>query len=297
MRSSARPAGAHSAGSAGAEPQDLVDTMPEPDDADGGTLRRDRRIKRLMLALPLVSVAIFLGIWQLIGSRTDPILLATPSKTVSAFWDLAKSGQLGPAFGTAMKDLGTGYALAAIVGIAVGVVIGRSPIIERIFNPYINFFQATPLIALVPLIVIWFGVGFEARVSVTFMLAVWSIIINTATGVKETPSSLLDVSRVYKLNRWQVITKVALPNAVPSIFAGLRIALGKALIGMVIAQMEISVTGLGGLITNYGNAFKTAYLLAAVFTASLVGVIAAAVLELLRRWLFPWTRGQDLGHW
>jgi ABC-type nitrate/sulfonate/bicarbonate transport system permease component len=267
------------------------------DVTDPGLDRHERLVKRTMLLLPLLSIAIFLAVWQIIGSRTDPILLATPAKTASAFWDLATSGQLWPAFSSAMRDLATGYALAVVVGIAVGVAIGRSPVLERIFNPYINFFQATPLIALVPLIVIWFGVGFEARVSVTFMLAVWSIIINTATGVKQTPGSLLDVSRVYKLNRWQVIGTVALPNAVPSIFAGLRIALGKALIGMVIAQMEISVSGLGGLITNYGNAFKTAYLLAAVFTASLVGVIAAAVLEVIRRWLFPWTRGEDLGHW
>jgi ABC-type nitrate/sulfonate/bicarbonate transport system permease component len=278
----------------------LTSESPAPtlvDDGDGAWLRRERRIRRTMLILPLLSVVVFLGIWQIVGANVDPILLATPAKTASAFWDLLRSGQLGPAFGTAMKDLATGYALAVAVGIVVGVLIGRSPIIERVFNPYINFFQATPLIALVPLVVIWFGVGFEARVTVTFMLAVWSIIINTATGVKETPGSLLDVARVYKLNRWQVVGKVALPNAVPSIFAGLRIALGKALIGMVIAQMEISVTGLGGLIINYGNAFKTAYLLAAVFTASIVGVIAAAVLEVARRWLFPWTRDQNIGHW
>jgi NitT/TauT family transport system permease protein len=90
---------------------------------------------------------------------------------------------------------------------------------------------------------------------------------------------------------------IELPSAVPSIFAGLRIALGKALIGMVIAQMEISVTGLGGLVVNYGNAFKTAYLLAAIITASAVGVVAAVALELFRRWVFPWTQGEDLGRW
>lgn len=281
----------------GTAEQDTGTTTSPLDDAIFAASPRERRRRWLMRALPLVSVVVFLAVWQIVGSHVDPILLATPKQTVKAFWDLLTSGQLGPAFGTAMKDLATGYLLAVVAGIVVGVAMGRSPVVERLLNPYINFFQATPLIALVPLVVIWFGVGFEARVSVTFMLAVWSIIINTATGVKETPVTLLDVSRVYKLNRWQVITKVALPNAVPSIFAGLRIALGKALIGMVIAQMEISVTGLGGLVINYGNAFKTAYLLAAVFTASLVGVIAAAVLEALRRWLFPWTRGEDLGHW
>jgi NitT/TauT family transport system permease protein len=283
--------------------QESGTTSAEPASASSGTTdsaagpRSRNLLRRATIALPLLSVLVFLAIWQLVGGHIDPILLATPVNVVKAFWDLLTSGQLGPAFATAMGDLATGYLLATVVGVAIGVLMGRSPIVERVLNPYVNFFQATPLIALVPLVVIWFGVGFEARVTVTFMLAVWSIIINTATGVKETPPSLIDVGRVYKLSRWRVITGVALPNAVPNIFAGLRIALGKALIGMVIAQMEISVTGLGGLIINYGNAFKTAYLLAAVCTASLVGVVAASVLEIIRRWAFPWTKGEDLGRW
>lgn len=247
--------------------------------------------------LPTLSLAVFFIGWQIIGGRVNPILFTTPTAVVRAFWDMLTDGVLGPAFATAMKDLAVGYALAIVVGIIVGTLVGRSEVVERVMNPYINFFQATPLIALVPLVVIWFGVGFEARVAVTFMLAVWSVIINTATGVKQTPTSLMDVGRVYKFNRFQFMMGIELPNAVPSIFAGMRIALGKALIGMIIAQMEISVTGLGGIVVNYGNAFKTAYLLAAIVTASMVGVIAAAVLELIRRWLFPWTNAESIGHW
>lgn len=262
---------------------------------DSGTLRRARRKVIAGRSLPIVSVVVFLVIWQITGGHVDPILFATPVNVVKAFWNLLSTGQLGPAFGTAMAELGIGYGLSAVVGILVGIAMGRSEVVERILNPYVNFFQATPLIALVPLVVIWFGVGSLAVVAVTFLLAVWSIIINTATGVKETPVSLIDVTRVYKFNRWQIVTKVALPSAVPSIFAGLRIALGKALIGLVIAQMEVSVTGLGGLIVNYGNAFKTAYLLAAVFTASIVGVVAALILDVARRWFFPWAKGGRLG--
>jgi len=264
--------------------------------ADPYPTQRDRW-RWLQHGLPYISVLVFLVIWQVVGEHINPILLATPVDTAKAFWDLLTSGQLGPAFGSAMVDLGLGYGLAVVVGVVVGILMGRSRTAERVFNPYVNFFQATPLIALVPLIVIWFGVGLEARVAVTFMLAIWSIIINTATGVKETPDALIDVGRVYKLSRLQLVSRVALPHAVPSIFAGLRIALGKALIGMVIAQMEVSVSGLGGLIINYGNAFKTAYLLAAVFTASLVGVIAAVLLEVLRRWWFPWTTDGDRNRW
>jgi NitT/TauT family transport system permease protein len=231
---------------------------------------------------------VVLGIWQIVGSHINPILLSTPTATVSAFGHMIGNGQLVPAFGTAMEDLWVGFSLAIVVGIGTGVLMGRSEVAERVLDPYINFFQATPLIALVPLVVIWFGIGFEARIATTFILAVWSIIINTFVGVRATPSSLIDVASVYKLNRREVISKITLPNAVPYIFAGLRIALGKALIGMLIAEMEVSVTGLGGLVVNYGNSFRTAYLLAGVFTASIVGVIGVILLNLLKRWFFPW---------
>ena len=177
------------------------------------------------------------------------------------------------------------------------MAMGRSPIVERMLNPYVNFFQATPLIALVPLVVIWFGVALQARVAVVFILAVWSIIINTSTGVKET--SPVAAGRRPDLQAQPAPGRlhIQLPNAVPHIFAGLRIALGKALIGVMIAQMEISITGLGGIVINYGNAFKTAYLLAGVVTASLVGVVAAMLLEVIRKRVFPWTEDEGSGGW
>jgi ABC-type nitrate/sulfonate/bicarbonate transport system permease component len=263
--------------------------------AQGAAPLMHSRLMRWLL--PILSLVVFFTAWQIAGAHVNPILLSTPTDVARAYWDLITNGQLGPAFVSAMRDLGIGYGLAAVVGIGVGLALGRSPVLERIFDPYINFFQATPLIAVVPLIVIWFGVNLEARVAITFVLGVWSIIINTTTGVKQTPASLLDVGRIYKFNRRQTILRIQLPNAVPSIFAGLRIGLGKALIGVMIAQMEISVSGLGGLVVNYGNAFKTAYLLAAVATASLVGVVAAVALEVIRKRLFPWTEKQDAGGW
>jgi NitT/TauT family transport system permease protein len=269
------------------------------------TFRSERRRRHGSIAytrtgkigLPLLSVLIFGGIWQYVGAHTNPILFTTPIKVAEAFWDLLRTGELWPAFYGSLRDLGIGYGLAAVVGITIGMAMGRSPVVEKMLNPYVNFFQATPLIALVPLVVIWFGVNLQARVAITFILALWSIIINTSTGVKDTSPALLDVGRIYKLNALQVVGHVQLPNAVPHIFAGLRIALGKALIGVIIAQMEISITGLGGIVINYGNAFKTAYLLAGVVTASLVGVVAAVLLEVIRKRVFPWTEDEGGGGW
>jgi len=245
-------------------------------------------------ALQVLSVVVFLGIWQIAGAHVNPILLATPTRVWSAFINLIESGTLGPAFLRAMEVLGVGFAIAAVVGIAVGILMGRSSVVRRILNPYVSFFQATPLIALTPLVVIWTGIGFNSEVLITVLLGVWSVIINTEEGVRNTPRTLLDMARVYHASELSVVRNVAVPNAVPYIFAGLRIALAKSLIGVIIAEMDISLKGLGGLIQNAGDAFQTAPLLAAIICSSVVGVIGTIILEVLRRRIAPWAITSDV---
>lgn len=251
-----------------------------------GWMRSEKTVGRL---LSLVSVVCFLGIWQYFGSHMNPILLSTPDLVVRAFFHMCASGLLGPALLRAAVDLSVGYVLAIIVGLALGILMGRSRVAERVLTPYVNFFQATPLIGLVPLVVIWFGINYTAEIAVTFLLAVWTIIVNTQAGVKATPPILMDMGQVYHLSERQKIRHIALPSAVPYIFAGLKIALAKALIGMVIAGMDVSLKGIGGLITNYGDEFDTASLMAAICASSLIGVIFIGGLELLRRRVAPWS--------
>jgi ABC-type nitrate/sulfonate/bicarbonate transport system permease component len=273
----------------------------EPAEATGSSARTSERRAgppaawRVLdrAALQVLSVVVFLGIWQIAGSHVNPILLATPSRVWSAFISLSEDGTLGPAFLRAMAVLGMGFGIAAVVGISVGILMGRSSIARRLLNPYVSFFQATPLIALTPLVVIWTGIGIEAEVLITVLLAVWSIIINTSEGVRNTPKTLLDMAQVYRASELSVVRNVAVPNAVPYIFAGLRIALAKALIGVIIGEMDISLKGLGGLIQNAGDAFQTANLLAAIICSSLVGVIGTIVLEVLRRRIAPWAVTSD----
>ena len=252
--------------------------------------RRPSRLKRWSKGglTQLLSVLVFLVIWQLVGQNANPILFATPGAVGAAFIDMLRTGDLQAGFVLAAQDLIVGYVLAVGAGIVLGLFIGRNRLLEQILNPYINFMQATPLVALVPLIVIWFGIDFAARVAVVFTLAFWSVVINTATGVKTTPRLLIEVARIYHLSEAKIMRDIALPAAVPHIFAGLRIALGKALIGMIIAEMEISIVGLGSLLSDYGNSFKTAYLLAGIFTASIVGVLSAVGLEIALARFFPW---------
>jgi NitT/TauT family transport system permease protein len=210
-----------------------------------------------------------------------------------AFLNLINDGTLGPAFARAMEVLGTGFGIAAAAGIIIGVLMGRSTIARNVLNPYVSFFQATPLIALTPLVVIWTGIGFESEVLITVLLAVWSIIINTSEGIRNTPVNLLDMARVYRSSELSIVRNVAVPHAIPYIFAGLRIGLAKGLIGVIIGEMDISLKGLGGLIQDSGDAFQTAPLLAAIVCSSLVGVAGTIVLEVLRRRIAPWSTSSD----
>jgi len=239
-------------------------------------------------SLQLLSVACFLLIWQIAGSRLNPILISTPLLVLKAFGVLLKNGELLDGFLIALGDLALGYVLAVSVGVIIGIWMGRSRTVEQVLNPYVNFMQSTPLIALVPLVVIWFGIGYSARVAVVFVLSVWSVIINTSTGIKTTNKTLVEVARVFHLPEARLVREIALPGAIPHIFAGLRVSLGKAVIGMMIAEMEIRLVGLGGLVMEYGEQFQTAYLLAGIITSSLVGVVTAILLDWIQNRFFPW---------
>jgi NitT/TauT family transport system permease protein len=238
--------------------------------------------------LQVSSVVVFLLIWQIVGMRSNPISFSTPVKVVSAFADLIGTGELPAVLPQAMADLVVGYLAAVVVGIGLGALIGWSRTFEAVMNPFVNFALATPLVAVIPIIVIFFGIGWESRILSVFVLAMWKIVVNTATGMKTTPKVLREMARVYHLTDLQVIREVMLLNAVPAIFAGLRIGLASAMIGMIIAESEVSVTALGGLILFYGTQFQTAYLLAGIFTASFIGVIAISILGLVQARVFPW---------
>jgi NitT/TauT family transport system permease protein len=260
---------------------------------DSGAMTRSavssgRRRRFRKLGVQVASLAFFLALWQWAGSNADPVLFATPLRVADAFIEIASNGILWEALKVSLKDLALGLGLAVVVGLTVGIAMGRSQDIENALNPYVNFMQATPVIALVPLLIIWFGIDTKTRVAVVFIFSVWAIIIATQAGVKSTPHALMEVARVYHLSEVRIIREITLPNAVPVIWAGFRIALGKALIGMIVAELLVSVVGVGKLVSDYGQSFQTDYLLASIFATSLIGVAGAGLLHWSLAHFFPW---------
>jgi ABC-type nitrate/sulfonate/bicarbonate transport system permease component len=241
--------------------------------------------------VPILSVVVFLLLWQLGARKMNPILVPTPSLVGSAFLDMIHRGVLQKAFVVSLQDMFYGYSISVSLGLILGVMMGRVRTFEKVVSPYISFFMATPTVALVPLVIVWFGFNQSGRVFLVALTALWPVIINTAMGVKMLSRLLRDVGWAFRLSEGQFVRWVVLPNAVPYILAGLRVALGRAVVGMIVAEMTMELTGLGGLVMVYGNTFKTSHLIAGVVTSAVFAVFLSLCMDLIRDKFFPWIKG------
>lgn len=241
----------------------------------------------------LLSIVLFLGVWEIAARNVNPILMPRPSRVVLAFADLLSRGTLQKAFLISLQDMFYGYFIAVAVGTVLGVIMGRFRTVEKVLSPYVSFFMATPTIALVPLVIIWFGFGLSARVFLVATVSLWAITINTMTGIKVTSRSMREVAHAFRLKEQQFVRWIALPNALPYMFAGLRVALGRAVVGMIVSEMTMELTGLGGMVMIYGNAFKTAHLIAGVVTSAVFAVFIAGLMDIISDRAFPWIKGMS----
>lgn len=242
--------------------------------------------------LPILSVVVFLIIWHVGSGSINPILLPSPVAVAESFFELLRNGEIIDAFTLSLVDLMIGFAIAAVGGLLIGVLMGRYRTVEAVLQPYVAFFIATPSIAMIPLFIIWFGFGDVARVVVIVTGSIWPIIVNCCAGVKTTDRQLRQLSHAFRLTNRQYMRWVALPHAIPHIVSGFKLGLGQAIVSMIVAQMTMELVGLGGLVMTYGNAFKTGHLLAGVVTASLFGVLITTAMDVIERKFFPWIHGQ-----
>ncbi|MBI3075967.1 MAG: ABC transporter permease [Deltaproteobacteria bacterium] len=234
------------------------------------------------------SVVVFLTVWEVYGRRVDPVLFAAPTAIARAAAELVLSGELLRQTLQSLQSFAAGFLASLVLGIAFGLAMGRYRIPEYFFDPHLNALYATPQVALTPLLIMWFGLGLEIKVVLIFLFAFFPILINTMSGVKNVSGSMVEIGRAYRASERQILYKIIIPAALPFIMAGVRLAVGRAVVGMVVAELFSAITGLGAMLTLYGNLFETAKMFVPIIVLSLLGLGFNLAVQALERVLAPW---------
>jgi NitT/TauT family transport system permease protein len=266
--------------------RDIADDQARAERA--AAARRHRR-HWINLAIRLVSLAIVLAAWEIGASHVDPVLFTSPSKIAVAAYGMVLSGELWTYLWPSLVVLAMGFALAVVFGIAVGLLLARFWVLDVALNVYITFLYSIPSVALVPLIVLWAGFDTMAKVIILFLFAFFPVVINTYQGVKSVDPKLLEVGHAFRCSERQLWTNIVLPAALPFIVTGLRLALGRGLIGMVLADLYTAISGIGYLIVRTASTYQVDKMFVPIVTLGLLGVTLTALLRLVERYVAPWT--------
>jgi ABC-type nitrate/sulfonate/bicarbonate transport system permease component len=208
------------------------------------------------------------------------MFMSAPSLIYSAAVQLFGSGEIYNDLYVSGVELFWGYFLSALVAVPFGIMVGWYKRMSYIFDPFINAMNATPRVALLPLVIIWLGIGVLSKVGIIFLGAVFPILINTRDGVKTTPLNLLTAARSFGASEWTLFKTVVLPSTIPFILTGLRLGLGRAIVGVMVGELYAATAGIGFMITVAGATFQTDKVFVGVLVFALTGMLG---MELLTR--------------
>jgi NitT/TauT family transport system permease protein len=236
----------------------------------------------------LASVIVVLVLWEIFGRRVNPLFLSYPSAITGAFFQLMSAGEIQRQALGSLQVFVAGLSLALVFGIALGLLMGRYRLAEYLLDPYVYALDATPRVALIPLLLLWFGLGTPSKIAIVFLSGLFPVLMNTFSGVRTVSAHLVDIGRAYGASERQLFGKVILPAALPFLMAGIRLAVGRALIGIITAEMFTAVTGMGALLVRYSSALATDKFFVPVIFLALLGVALSSGVERLQKWLAPW---------
>jgi NitT/TauT family transport system permease protein len=235
--------------------------------------------------LSILSLAL---LWEVAGRTLDSVLIPPLSQIGAAWWKLLSSGKLLSNLTMSLTTLAAGFVLAVLIGIVVGVLMGRFRAVEHFLDLYVNALMSAPTTAFIPVLILWFGLGVQSRIAVVFLFAVFVIIINTMTGVKQVDRVFVEMARSFGAREKEIFFKIILPAAMPAIMAGVRLGMGRAVKGMVTAEMLLTLTGIGAMIMQYGSAFATDSLFAVILTILMVAMITMKLVQWVDQRLTGW---------
>jgi NitT/TauT family transport system permease protein len=244
--------------------------------------------------LGAVAVAAFFVIWQAIFTVMpyDPLFITTPAAIAGGFADLIDSGDLAHDLAVSAVPFVYGFGAAVLIGVPLGIVMGWRVRVGQALDPLMTVFYASPLVALAPLVVIFFGVGVGGKAMIIFFLAVFPFVFNTYAGVHAVDRLLINVVRSLGGSEWDLYRKLIFPSVMPYVVAASRIAVGRALIGVLVGEFFAASEGIGYAISRFGDIFATDRMFACILTVMVIAVVLTEGIRFAERTAFPWRSGR-----
>lgn len=245
---------------------------------------------RQRLFINLLSVTIFFLIWEYVGTSglINPLFVSSPSSIALSAVRWVQDGSLWNDLYVSGTEFGIGFVLAIVIGIPFGILLGWYRLFNYIFEPFVLALNSTPRVALVPLLIIWFGIGIWSKVAIVFLGAFFPLVLNSYSAVRTMDETLLRAANSFGANDWNIFRTIALPSSVPFILAGLRVGLGHALVGIVIGELVAATAGIGYEMAIAGATFQTPRLFVGILMITGFGVLMASAIGYVERRFDAW---------
>ncbi|HKW78287.1 MAG TPA: ABC transporter permease [Candidatus Limnocylindria bacterium] len=255
---------------------------------------RWRRLRPGDWAVRIGAIALVLGIWEFYGPSLNKLILRPPSDIARAFVELVSSGELQEAMGQSFRELFGGLAVAIALGLILGIASGRWRFVYNAIDPLVSALYSVPSVALVPLLAVAFkSIGDPPRIATVALFAIFPILINAQQGVRNVDRQLLEVARSFHTNERRLWTDVIIPSATPYVLAGVRLAIGRGLIGMIVAEFFIGLVGLGYLIISYENVFRIDRMFVPVIVVATMGIVLMGFVQWIESRIAPWLKKEQ----
>lgn len=251
--------------------------------------RRGRAIAGSVARRAFVPL-VLIGLWQLLASlgEINTTLTSSPAEVASAFWDLLTNGELTSNLVISLRRMLIGLAIGVPIGLGFGIVAGLSRLGEELVDSTMQALRVVPFVSLVPLFMLWFGIGEDSKVALVAFGVAFPIYLNTYSGIRSVDAKLIEAARVFGLGRAGLIRRVIVPGALPSILVGLRYALGIAVIALVVAETIDANSGIGALVANARQFLETDIVFVGIVVYSALGLIGDFLVRILERRLLTW---------
>jgi len=245
------------------------------------------------MAYSAASIAVLLIVWEVLPRAVDisagtKLFFTTPSHVVGTLWSMFATGSIWAPLGVSAGAFALGLGIAIVVALPLGVLLGRSATLSALFDPFITAFNATPRLVFLPLVMLWFGLGLWSKVVIVFIGALFPLLINTYEGVRNADKLLINVVRSFGADEWAVARLVVVPNALPYIMVGLRLAVGRAILGVVVAEFFGSTEGLGVVMVRAASSYHVDVVFAGLIVFAALSLAMTAMVKLVEDRLQRW---------